>query len=87
MINRRTGTFSSNIWSAKGTAPPRLKTAQRAIAMLSREAFDLVLLDVAMPEMEGYLVLEHMKADPQLRHLPVIMISAVDEIETVAALH
>ena len=33
--------------------------------------------------MEGYLVLERMKADPQLRHLPVIMISAVDEIETV----
>ena len=67
----------------QGHSTAQAEDGQRAIAMLSREAFDLVLLDVAMPEMEGYLVLEHMKADPQLRHLPVIMISAVDEIETV----
>ena len=66
-----------------GHSTSQAEDGQRAITMLSREAFDLVLLDVAMPEMEGYLVLERMKADPQLRHLPVIMISAVDEIETV----
>ena len=51
--------------------------------MLSERAFDLVLLDVAMPEMDGYTVLGRMKGDPALRHLPVIMISALDEIETV----
>ena len=67
----------------QGHSTSQAEDGQRAITMLSREAFDLVLLDVAMPEMEGYLVLERMKADPQLRHLPVIMISAVDEIETV----
>jgi phosphoserine phosphatase RsbU/P len=66
----------------QGHSTAQAEDGQRAIAMLSREAFDLVLLDVAMPQMEGYLVLERMKADPQLRHLPVIMISAVDEIET-----
>jgi adenylate cyclase len=36
-----------------------------------------------MPEMNGYEVLEHLKADPQLQHIPVIMISAVDEIDSV----
>ncbi|HEY5813673.1 MAG TPA: PP2C family protein-serine/threonine phosphatase, partial [Terrimicrobiaceae bacterium] len=39
--------------------------------------------DVAMPEMDGYTALGQLKADPALRHLPVIMISALDEIETV----
>jgi sigma-B regulation protein RsbU (phosphoserine phosphatase) len=67
----------------QGHSTDQAEDGQRAIEMLSHEAFDLVLLDVAMPEMEGYLVLERMKADPQLRHLPVIMISAVDEFETV----
>ena len=67
----------------QGHRPAQAEDGQRAIAMLSRQPFDLVLLDVAMPEMDGYLVLERMKADPKLRHLPVIMISAFDEIETV----
>ena len=67
----------------QGHSTSQAEDGQRALARLSREAFDLVLLDVDMPEMEGYLVLERMKADPQLRHLPVIMISAVDENETV----
>jgi CheY-like chemotaxis protein len=36
-----------------------------------------------MPEMDGYQVLERMKANPGLRDIPVIMISAVEEIESV----
>jgi nitrate/nitrite-specific signal transduction histidine kinase len=45
--------------------------------------FDLVLLDVMMPEMDGYETLRLMKADPQLRDIPVIMISALDDIHSV----
>jgi DNA-binding response OmpR family regulator len=41
------------------------------------------LLDVMMPELNGYEVLERLRADDQLRHVPVIMISAVDQIESV----
>jgi two-component system, cell cycle response regulator len=41
------------------------------------------LLDVEMPEMDGYQVLEQLKADPRLRDIPVIMISAVEELESV----
>jgi CheY-like chemotaxis protein len=44
---------------------------------------DLILLDVMMPEMDGYTALGRMKADPAQRHIPVIMISALDEIESV----
>jgi CheY-like chemotaxis protein len=37
-----------------------------------------VLLDVLMPEMDGYQVLEHIRSDPELRRAPVIMISALE---------
>jgi len=42
-----------------------------------------VLLDVQMPEMDGYQVLEQLKVNPRLRDIPVIMISAVEELESV----
>jgi DNA-binding response OmpR family regulator len=56
---------------------------RRALELLSSKPFDLVLLDIMMPHMNGYEVLAQMKADGTLRHIPVIMISAVDEIDSV----
>lgn len=56
---------------------------QQAIDLLGAEDFDLVLLDVMMPGLNGYDVLERMRADALLRHIPVIMISALDEVESV----
>jgi DNA-binding response OmpR family regulator len=56
---------------------------REALELLRTKLVDLVLLDIMMPDMNGYEVLEHLKADPQLQHIPVIMISAVDEIESV----
>ncbi|HMA37596.1 MAG TPA: response regulator [Chloroflexia bacterium] len=64
----------------------RVTTAENGRAALERiaqEPFDLVLLDVIMPEMDGYAVLEQLRADNRLRDLPVIMISALDEIDSV----
>jgi len=54
-----------------------------ALESMRTEAFDLVLLDVMMPELNGYQVLEQVKLDARLRHVPIIMISAVDEVESV----
>jgi sigma-B regulation protein RsbU (phosphoserine phosphatase) len=56
---------------------------REALGMLRESAFDLVLLDVMMPELNGYEVLEQLKADERLRHIPVIMISAMDQLESV----
>jgi sigma-B regulation protein RsbU (phosphoserine phosphatase) len=56
---------------------------REALERLGEEPFDLVLLDIMMPEMNGYQVLERMKGDPRLCHLPVIMISALDDLDTV----
>ena len=44
---------------------------------------DVVLLDVLMPELDGYQTLEAMKADEAIRHIPVIVVSAVEELESV----
>ena len=56
---------------------------RQALELLQSRRFDLVLLDIMMPELNGYQVLEHLKASPELRHLPVIMISAIEEIGSV----
>jgi class 3 adenylate cyclase len=54
-----------------------------ALEMLAREAFDLLLLDIAMPEMDGFQVLEHLAKDLRLRDLPVIVTSAVEGMDSV----
>ncbi len=56
---------------------------RQALELLHAQPFDVVLLDILMPEMDGYQVLEHMKADEALRYLPVIVISALDEMKSV----
>src|SRR5262245_1875234 len=58
---------------------------RKALDVLQNDpnAADLILLDIMMPEMNGYQVLERLKADSVLKHIPVIMITAVDEIESV----
>jgi adenylate cyclase len=54
-----------------------------ALAHLARQPVDLVLLDIMMPQLDGYEVLRRIKSDPELRHVPVIMISALDQLESV----
>ena len=56
---------------------------RQALELLNSKSFDLVLLDIMMPTVNGYEVLAQMKASSSLRHIPVIMISAIDEIESV----
>lgn len=56
-----------------------------ALEMVSQEAFDLVLLDVMMPEMDGFAVLERLKEDDSWRHIPVLMVSALDRLDSVVA--
>lgn len=59
------------------------ENGRQALQMIHARSFDLVLLDVVMPEMDGYQVLRELTDDPHLKELPVIMISAVDELSSV----
>jgi adenylate cyclase len=54
-----------------------------ALQYLTERDFDLVLLDLIMPEMSGFEVLRRLKANEQTRDIPVIVISALDEIDSV----
>ncbi len=54
-----------------------------ALDMIAREAYDLILLDVEMPELDGFGVLEKLRGDVHLRDIPVIMTSSLDELESV----
>jgi adenylate cyclase len=64
----------------------RVETAEngkQALEKLRSDFFDLVLLDIEMPEMNGYQVLETCLQDSELREIPIIMTSSLDEIESV----
>jgi adenylate cyclase len=54
-----------------------------ALAMVEKQAPDLVLLDLMMPEISGYDVLACLKSDPRFRNIPVIMISALSELDSI----
>jgi DNA-binding response OmpR family regulator len=66
-----------------------VETAESGLQALNRlqrgdaASFDVVLLDIVMPELDGYETLSRLKEDETLRHIPVIMISGVDELESV----
>jgi two-component system cell cycle response regulator len=59
------------------------ENGRQALDMIRAEPFDVVLLDIVMPEMDGYQVLEQMKRDSRLRDIPVIVISALDDMESI----
>jgi len=67
----------------QGHAVSLAENGRLALEVLGAAGFDLVLLDILMPEMDGYEVLERLKSDPAHRDLPVIVISALDEMESV----
>ena len=54
-----------------------------ALELIAIEKFDLVLLDIKMQGMDGVEVLERIKSDERHRNLPVIMISAIDDLHTI----
>jgi two-component system, sensor histidine kinase and response regulator len=55
-----------------------------ALATMRSQPFDLVLLDIMMPAMDGFEVLRRLKSDATLSHIPVVMISALSDVENIA---
>src|SRR5919108_1950205 len=60
------------------------ENGRQALEALRSRAPDLVLLDIEMPEMNGYQTLEALRADAKLRDIPVVMMSSVEEVDSVA---
>ena len=56
---------------------------REALDLMRGQRFDLLLLDVLMPELDGYQVLAELKDDPHLREIPVVMTSSLDELDSV----
>jgi two-component system cell cycle response regulator len=59
------------------------ENGRQALEMLASQPFDVVLLDLLMPELDGFQVLEQMKRDNLQREIPVIVISALEEMESI----
>jgi adenylate cyclase len=66
-----------------GHAVETVASGREGLALVRERAFDLILLDVLMPEMSGYEVLATLKRDSQTAEIPVIMISALDEMDSI----
>jgi adenylate cyclase len=60
------------------------ENGRAALETLRQRRMDLVLLDIEMPEMDGYQTLAALGADPRLRDLPVVMMSSLEEVDSVA---
>ena len=83
---RSTASCSPGCCAGSATSRSRRRTAARrstGCATPAQPPIDVILLDIVMPVMDGYETLAALADDPALRHLPVIVISGVDELDSV----
>jgi signal transduction histidine kinase len=80
--NRMNRLKLSHVLKQQGHSVEEAENGQQALDMLHTAVFDVVLLDIIMPEMDGHEVLARMKGDVHLRDITVIVISAVDEVDS-----
>ena len=81
-INR---SLLSTLLENEGYQPRTAVNGRDALTALAEDTFDAVLLDMVMPEVDGMEVLRTIKADPRLWRIPVIVISALEEIDSIVA--
>ena len=60
------------------------ENGKAALDIARRSSFDVILLDIMMPVMDGYQALQLLQADDELRKIPVIMLSGLDQVDSVA---
>ena len=80
MLNR---TLLSTNLQESGYTVETAEDGQQALQLLRTGEFDAVLLDLIMPTMDGYQVLAEMRSDALLRRIPVIVISSMDDMESI----
>ena len=79
-----TRNFEKNVLTSAGYDVVVAPDGQEGLDLISRMNFDLIVSDIHMPKMSGLEVVEHIKEDPQLAEIPVILISALESKEDVA---
>ncbi|MEL7243473.1 MAG: PAS domain S-box protein, partial [Cyanobacteria bacterium J06573_2] len=72
--------FLSNILSSRGYKVQRAVTGKLAINAALASPPDLILLDVVMPDLDGYKVCEHLKTNQETRDIPIIFLSVIDDV-------
>ena len=75
----------SRTLSRQGYHIETAESGAEALRALRRKSYDLVLLDIVMPGMDGLAVLEEIRKDPAMHEVPVVMISAFDEMANVVS--
>ena len=67
-----------------GYKPICADNGQSGLSQVEKESPDLILLDMLMPVMNGIQMLKHLKSDVKMKHIPVVMISALDNLDQIA---
>ena len=75
---------TSVLLSKKGIDARGAETGQKGLDMAKREQPELILLDLVLPDMDGWTVLERLRAAPETASIPVVLFSAGDYDETVS---
>ena len=76
--------LESILLTTKGYLVQGATTGLAALEAVAAEAPDLILLDIMLPEMDGFEVCEHLKKNPETRHIPIILLTARKTPEDVA---
>ena len=69
--------------AAEGYGVATAADGRAALELIRQQNFDAILLDIMMPNMDGYQVLDILKSDATLAHVPVIMITAIDDVDSI----
>src|SRR5262249_62322095 len=80
---KATAEILARVLGGEGHQVVEVANGRAALDLVALETFDLILLDMMMPDLNGYEVLMQLKADVRFRHIPIIVISALDEIDSV----
>src|SRR6056297_403448 len=72
-----------SILNAEGYSAEFATSGPDALDWINSDSFDIVLLDIMMPEMDGYEVCQKMKANPETSHIPVIFITAKQDTDSI----
>jgi len=81
--NEESRNLLSRCLEKQGYTVATADNGRQALEMMAVENFDLLLLDILMPELDGYAVLKHMNADPKHKTLPVIVLTSETETSNV----